>query len=187
LRAAALALGLLVVGCGGGGSTSSTTTTATGPAGDQPATLPHGWKAVVNDPSGFSVGVPPGWTWRLQGSTSLLAAPRNLVAISIAGDRTEEARTTDLTALAAGTVSHLHAFDGLAVGEPQRFRGRYPAVIVTASGSGRSGQRLRLIVMRPPAVGVFTLLGATKLKSPRTAKLIDRIARTVRFRPVAVG
>ena len=165
-------------------------TTETIAVPDKPANLPRGWERVINNPSGFSIGLPPGWKDRPKGSATQLSAPGNLVVVSINADRTDEALGADLKELAELT---LRSLPGLSVADGTEARGfdhRYRATVIDAKGKkGSARQRLRLIVMRPDSIAVYSMLAASsaKLKAKQVGKIIDRIARSLRHRPVAVG
>jgi hypothetical protein len=197
-RLAWLAIGglsaLSLAGCGGDGdsTTSQTATVLSTPvSADRPAKLPRRWHRAVSEAAGFSVGVPPGWKQSGSGPALLLSAPGRLVAVSIAADRTDEALSADPRDLAKRTLAGLSGFKGVKAGAPKPFPGRYPGVALDATAArGKTGkQRLRLVILRPDSVAVFTVLGAgsTKLTRAKERKLIDRIARTLRYQPVGVG
>jgi hypothetical protein len=120
----------------------------------------------------------------------LFSSPDALIAVSIAGDRTDEALSAPLPAFAHDAMTQVAGFSELRASEPRPFRAHYPAVSVEATGKRAGGrQRLRLIVLRPDSLAVFSLLAATTARIPvgKERKIVKRIARTVRYRPVEVG
>lgn len=184
---AVLVLLLGLVGCGGGSKepaqTVSTPTTA-----DAPAKLPRRWSSHVNGPGGFSVGVPPAWTAKLNGSTSELTAPGRLLAVSIAADRTNEALAAVPAAFAEQTAKNLTGFRGLRPARARALPTQYPGAILQTEGKRANGkrERLTLVVLKPDSIAVFSLLAAStgKLKARAELHVIAQITRSLRYRPV---
>jgi hypothetical protein len=186
-----LGVALAIGGCGSDGAAPQGPELEAVSAPDAPAKLPRGWKPVINNPSGFSVGRPAGWKARMKGPATILSAPANLVAVSITADRTREALGADLNDLAERTIHRLPLVSTVQAQPPRPFKHRYRAVVIDARGGqpGRPPSRLRLIVLRPDSIAVFSLLAAssTGLHPGSERKIVEKIARTLRYRPVAVG
>jgi hypothetical protein len=199
MTCAALAAAALLAGCGSDDEE---------PTGAQPQPretveelpdLPDGWRKAVNRPSGFVVGVPPGWDARMaEGAQgSLLRTPDDLVVVSISADRTggalelplEEFATRTAEAL-GGEVAGEGRLRNLELGELRELRHRYDAVALTATGTAARGVRERILVAVIRREGLATYVVVARENARRASQFgdlgtVERIARTLRGRPPA--
>ncbi len=186
----AVLLGLLLSGCGGGGDDGPEPVERPVEKADPPAKLPPGWRTLTNTAGGFTIGVPPGWTTKLRGTTTVLGSPDKLVAISATADRTDEALRAPLERFALGAAEALSGFENLKVEDSAQFKHRYQAVAVGATGTlAESGvkQKLLLVILRRDNLATYPVLAATNVgrRSP-FASQIPGIVRSLRGRPVEV-
>ena len=69
-----LLLAAASAGCGGSSSSGDSPTKETT---DPPAPVPRGWARLINEPAGFSLSLPPGWTKRRSGDGSTLVRSKD--------------------------------------------------------------------------------------------------------------
>lgn len=152
--------------------------------------LPRGWREHVNHEAGFAIGVPPGWSARARGTSSLFRSPDRLVAVSVSADRTVEALRIPLEDYATEATRALPGFKDLEVGEPRPFQSRYEGVAVPAAGrEAKSGvrQRLLFVAMRRDDLATYPVLVASNARRARERDRSEalRMMRTLRGRPVS--
>jgi len=190
-----LALVLLALaGCGGSGGGSGSTGhrasgTATVETADSPASLPRGWRTLVDRDGGFSIGVPQGWPAKINGPRLTLRAPKSSVVISLTADRSDEALSADPGELATAIGRGLQdRFSGLELDAPEPVRSAYEAVGVDATGTERSTgvrQTLRAIVVNRGGVAAYPILVAgNPISVKRLRPELEMIVRTLRGQPV---
>ena len=112
LLVAALIAGLAGAGCGDEEKFAGSPDPAT-ERNDPPAKPPPGWRTFANRRAGFTVSVPPGWPARARGSATLIRSPERLLAVTVAADRSEAARTTPPREYARRTFRALPGFRAL--------------------------------------------------------------------------
>jgi hypothetical protein len=150
--------------------------------------LPAGWEVHVTRGGGFALGVPPGWTVRERGTSTLIRSPDRLVAVSIVPDRTREAVEIPLGEFARRTLTALPGYEGeLAPGPVRRFGHRYRGVRVEARAVSTvtgARQRVQVIVVRRGRHATFTTVIAASAPEGRAAgELAERMVKTLRSRP----
>ena len=152
--------------------------------------LPPGFEPYISRVNGLALGRPPGWKATDEGVATLLAAPDQLVVMSLSVDRSDEALAGDPEALAGQTFSALQGYEGeLDPSEPRPFKHRYEAFEVRGEGvSAATGvrQRLRVVVLKRGGAAVVTAVIAenAKAKAPLEVEQALDALRTVRTRPV---
>ncbi len=82
---------------------------------DPPAKPPAGWRTFTNRRAGFTLSIPPGWPARARGSATLIRSSDRLVAVTVAADRSEAARTARPRRYARRTFRALPGFRNLKV------------------------------------------------------------------------
>lgn len=190
---ASLAAGAaLIAGCSEDADSGDSSAPRTAETADPPAKLPAGWRTEVNRAAGFTVGVPPAWSARLGGGTSVLSSPDELIAISISADRTDEALEAPLEGFATATARGLGGFEHLKLLSTRRYEGAaYPGVEVRARGTRRETavpQRIELVILRRDQIASYPVLAAINdRRSSPFAEQIDRIVGSLRGRPVEVS
>ena len=189
----ALLTAVALVGCGGDDESSSTTTTTTAPpppkeTRDALPDRPQDWEPYANAQGGYALLLPRGWKAEADGPQTLIRSFDRLVAISIAPDRSDAARETEIEDYAANTADALRGFEGGFDGKGMRpFDHRYDAVEVFGTGTSRDGvdQKASVIVLRRDELATVTVVLAANAK-PAAAESV-RIARraigTIRTRP----
>jgi len=135
LLVATLIAGLAGVGCGDEEKFAGSPDPAT-ERNDPPAKPPPGWRTFANRRAGFTVSVPPGWPARARGSATLIRSPERLLAVTIAADRSEAARTTRPNGYALRAFRALPGFRGLKPMQRRRVaRSPYPSARVDGIGT----------------------------------------------------
>lgn len=173
LLAAAVIAGLAGAGCG---DDDDEFTDAPDPATertDPPAKPPPGWRTFANRRAGFTISVPPGWPARARGSATLIRSSDRLVAVSVAADRSEPARTTTPQQYARRTFRALPGFRNLKM---QRARevARSPYMSARVDGAGtlanrKQRQRITVAAFRRPRRVTYTVVAFSAPAGGRAA------------------
>lgn len=143
LLAAALIAGLAGAGCG----EEDELTGSPNPAkerNDPPAKPPLGWRTFTNEPAGFTLSVPLGWPARTRGSATLIRSSDHLVAITVAADRSEAARTVPPRRYALRAFRALPGFRNLKPAEVARKVEGSPYKSGRVNGTGTLVRRRQL-------------------------------------------
>lgn len=161
LLAAALAATVACFGCGEEDEFADSPDPAT-ERSDPPAKPPPGWHTFANRRAGFTLSVPPGWPARARKSATLIRSSDRLLAITVAADRSEPARTTPPGEYAQRTFRALPGFRHL---KPSETRGvahsPYPSARLDGTGTlGVNGQRQRITAaaFRRPGHVTYTVI-----------------------------
>ena len=124
---------------------------------EKPVKLPDGWHRYVNKAGGFELGLPRGWKANERGTTASIRSFDELVVMSIAPDRTNEALESDLGEFAAGTLASLRGYEGSSTpSKPQRSSTSYDAVEVRSKAKSKAvgvKQDVSVIVLRAAEAG----------------------------------
>ncbi len=135
LLVAALLAGLAGAGCGEEDEFAGSPNPAR-ERSDPPAKPPTGWRTFANRRAGFTLSVPPAWPARARGSATLIRSSDRLVAVTVAADRSEAARTTPPRRYALRTFRALPGFRNLKPGSLRKVRGSpYPSARVDGAGT----------------------------------------------------
>lgn len=89
---------------------------------DPPANPPPGWRTVTNRAAGFTLAVPRDWTARTRRAATLVRSRDNLLALTVAADRSEAGRTTAAAEYARSAFEALPGFRRLRVRRAVRVR-----------------------------------------------------------------
>ena len=140
---------------------------------DRPARLPAGWRRVVNSLSGFTLGIPPGWSARGAQGTTLVRSGDRVLAVSITADYSAEGRELPADAYARRTARSLAGYRGLRLGGARPLRGaHYPGATVTGRGTfSRTGvrQAIRVTVLRRRGQVSYSLIFFRTARVPGAA------------------
>ena len=182
-----------LAGCGGGddSSTTSTTTPPRPPPKETRDPLPErpkDWEPYVNERGGYALLLPRGWKAEADGPRTLIRAFDRLVAISIAPDRSAEARATPISDYATRTADELRGFAGGFDPKGMRpFAHRYEGTEVFGTGTSRDGvdQRASVIVLRRGELATLTVVLAARAKpgAGESVRIARRAIATLRTRP----
>lgn len=185
LALAALAVPAVAAGCGASdGVPAAPADTRADRADDPRPPLPRGWHRAVNRRAGFNLGLPPGWTARRHGATTLVRSADRALAASASADRTSPG--APLADYARATVSGLRGYADLRAGRATRLVDTpYPAVTIRAAGTfSATGvrQSILLVALSRPGDATFTLLFFRSASTPprRYRHEIEGIVRSFR-------
>ncbi len=186
-------LTVALAGCGGSGDeSSSTTTTQPKPppkeTRDSFPERPKEWEPYVNARGGYALLLPRGWKADADGPQTLIRSYDHLVAISIAPDRSPEARATEIEDYATRTADGLRGFeDGFDAKGMRPLDHRYDAVEIFGTGSSRDGvdQRASVIVLRRDDLATVTVVLAANARpgARESVRIARRAIATLRTRP----
>jgi hypothetical protein len=161
LLAAALAATIAGLGCGEEDEFADSPDPAT-ERSDPPAKPPPGWHTFANRRAGFTLSVPPGWPARARKGATLIRSSDRLLAVTVAADRSEPARTTPPRDYALRTFRALPGFRRLKPREQRRVaRNPYPSTRVDGTGTlveARQRQRITVAAFRRPGRVTYTVV-----------------------------
>jgi hypothetical protein len=187
----ALIAGLAGAGCGDEDEFSGSPDPAT-ERNDPPAKPPPGWRTFSNRRAGFTLSVPPGWPARARGSATLIRSPDRLLAVTIAADRGEAARTTTPREYARRTFAALPGFRDVTVTNARKVKNSpYPNRRLDGAGTlaaRRQRQRITVTAFRRPRRATYTVVAfsAPVGGAPAHAGELDRLLASLRARRPAV-
>ena len=176
-----------VAGCGG--SSADHRDPASRETVDAPARLPPTWRRHLDARIGFTLGLPPGWSWQPGANATRVRSPDRHLALSVSADRGSDGRSDPPDDYVRQTVANLSGYGSLRVGPLQGLKGlAYPAATITATGLFvKTGvrQQIQLFALRRP--GLVTYLIAVfrdaSVPASRYAASLERIVRSFRARP----
>ena len=151
--------------------------------------LPDGWTRHTNDAGGFELGLPRGWKAVNRGTTTRVTSFDELVVLSIAPDRTNEALEYDLEEFATGTLGALQGYEDELKGKARPYKHRYDGAAIEANGvraAGGGKQDVAVIVLRRPKLALFTIVeqaNASAASDP-AKDLAAEVIETLRSQPI---
>jgi hypothetical protein len=168
----AVPLALVIAGCG------STPTPPNTPKEtfQRPPKLPQGWTRRIDYSTGYSVGLPPGWSVvRASGGATVIQSPDKLVVVSISADRSS-GLDSPLDQLARDTLAALGGYQGaLQPGATGQVSGTpLDSATISSSGVSKHGsvrQTVDLAVLRRPRFVDYTVvIAANAAKTPASER-----------------
>jgi hypothetical protein len=195
VRATALlvaALIAVVAGAGCGGEDESSPPDPATERNDPPAKPPPGWRTFSNRRAGFTLSVPRGWPARARRSATLIRSPDRLLAVTVAADRGETARTTVPREYARRTFAALPGFRDVTVTGARKVKNS-PYANARLDGAGtlaerQQRQRITVTAFRRPGRATYTVVAfsAAVGGAPAYAGELDRLLASLRARRPAV-
>lgn len=165
--AVALALATTATACGDEGSPEPPRERA-----DAPAQPPAGWRTVKNEAAGFTMAVPKSWSAATKRGATLLRSKGELVAVTVAADRSDAGKGTAPARYARDVIAALPGFEGAVSVKDTRIEGSpYRTAIAAGSGTVRSS-------------GVAQRIEVAAFHRPRLVTYSAVIFRNARARPV---
>ncbi len=191
LLVAALTAGLAGLGCGDDDDFAGSPDPAT-ERNDPPAKPPPGWRTFANRRAGFTLAVPAGWSARARKSATLIRSSDRLLAITVAADRSEPARTTPPREYARRTFRAVPGFRNLRLRTAGRVKGSpYPNARVSGTGTladRRQRQRITVAAFRRPRQVTYTVVAFSARAGPAPAHAAElaRMLASLRARRPAL-
>jgi hypothetical protein len=166
VRATALLVAALIAGLAGPGCGEEDEFTGSpNPArerSDPPAKPRAGWRTFTNRRAGFTLSLPPGWPARARRSATLIRSTDRLVAVTVAADRSEIARTAPPRRYAQRTFRALPGFRNLKPDALRAVRGSpYPSARVDGAGTlaeRRQRQHITVAAFQRPHRVTYTVV-----------------------------
>jgi hypothetical protein len=188
LLVAALLAGFAAAGCG----EEDEFTGSPNPAKertDPPAKPPPGWRTFKNPRAGFTLSIPPGWPARARGSATLIRSDDRLVAVTVAADRSEAARTAPPRRYAQRTFRALPGFRNLKLDTLHKVGGS-PYASAQVDGAGtlrkrRQRQRITVAAFQRPRRVTYTVV-AFSAPAGGAAGEVDLLLASLRARRPAL-
>ena len=160
-----LAAGLSACGGDDDGRPSSETA-------DAPATPPAGWRTVENEAAGFTLAAPRSWAAAIKRDATLIRSKDELVAVTIAADRSSTGRETEPRKYSRDVIAALPGFEGKVSLKDGRIGGSpYGTAIAKGSGTVKTS-------------GVAQRIEVAAFHRPRQVTYTAVIFRNARARPV---
>ncbi len=165
--AVALALAFSATACGEEDAPESPRERA-----DAPVKTPPGWRTVRNEAAGFTMFVPRSWTAATKRGATLLRSKDELVAVTVAADRSAAGKGTAPAKYARDVIAALPGFEGAVSVKDTRIEGSpYRTAIATGSGTVKTS-------------GVAQRIEVAAFHRPRLVTYSAVIFRNARARPV---
>jgi hypothetical protein len=184
--AAACLVGVMLTACGSDDPPDRPAEKA-----DKPAKPPAGWRTVENVAAGFTIAAPKTWTAATKRGATLIRSKDELVAVTIAADRSAQGRGTEPDAYARDVVSALPGFQGDVSGRSAAVKGSpYETAIADGSGTVKTSgvaQRIEVAVFRRPRQVTYTavIFRNAKARPLPGRATVAKMLRTFRAQPPA--
>jgi hypothetical protein len=188
LLVAALIAVLAGAGCGEEDDTSPPDSATE--RNDPPAKPPPGWRTFSNRRAGFTLSVPRGWRARARRSATLIRSPDRLLAVTVAADRSETARTTVPREYARRTFAALPGFRDVTVTNARKVKNspyanaRLDGAATPAERRQRQRQRITVVAFRRPRHATYTIVAFSAPVGGTAAHAgeLDRLLASLRAR-----
>ena len=158
---------------------------------DKPVKPPSGWRTVENEAAGFTIAVPRTWPAATKRGATLIRSRDELVAITLAADRSRAGRDTEPAGYARDVIAALPGFEGNVTVKDASVAGSpYETAIAEGSGTVKTSgvaQRIEVAVFHRPRQVSYTAVifrNARARPVPERAA-VARILRTFRAQPPA--
>lgn len=191
MRATALLVAALIAVLAGAGCGDDGETAPPDPAterNDPPAKPPPGWRTFSNRRAGFTLSVPRSWRARARRSATLIRSPDRLLAITVAADRSETARTTVPREYARRTFAALPGFRDVTVTNARKVKNS-PYANARLDGAAtlaerRQRQRITVVAFRRPRRATYTVVAFSAPVGGGAAHAgeLDRLLASLRAR-----
>ena len=156
---------------------------------DRAARPPAGWRSVENASAGFTISVPRSWRTRTRAAATLIRSRDRLVAVTVAADRSADARETPPARYARQVLEALPGFEGTTADAVRRVPGSpYRSARIEGEGSVRTSrrpQRITVAVLQRPGRVSYSVISFRNptLATPADERVVRRMPRTLRGRP----
>ena len=158
---------------------------------DAPVKPPPGWRTVRNEAAGFTMSVPRSWTAATKRGASLVRSKDELVAVTVAADRSDAGKGTAPAKYARDVIAALPGFEGaVSVKEPRIAGSPYETAVATGSGTVKTSgvaQRIEVAAFHRPRLVTYTAVifrNARARPVPGRAT-VSRMLRSFRAGPPA--
>lgn len=184
--AVALALATTATACGDEDSPEPPRERADTPVKPAPR-----WRTVRNEAAGFTMSVPRSWTAATKGGATLLRSEDELVAVTVAADRSDAGKGTTPAEYARDVIAALPGFEGVVSVKDTRIEGSpYRTAIAAGSGTVKTsgvGQRIEVAAFHRPRLVTYSAVifrNARARPVPGRAT-VERMLRSFRAGPPA--
>jgi hypothetical protein len=139
---------------------------------DKPVEPPARWRTVENEAAGFTIAAPRAWTAATKRGATLIRSKDELVAITLAADRSSAGRDTEPAGYARDVIAALPGFEGdVTVKDSDVAGSPYETAIAEGSGTVKTS-------------GVAQRIEVAAFQRPRQVTYSAVIFRNARARPV---
>jgi hypothetical protein len=173
-----------LAGCGGDDSPERPSERA-----DRSATPPAGWRTVRNVSAGFTIAVPKSWSAATKRTATLIRSKDELVAVTVAADRSAAGRETAPARYARGVIAALPGFEGVVSVKDTRIAGSpYRTAIAAGSGTVRTSgvaQRIEVAAFHRPRQVTYSavIFRNAQVRPVPGRATVARMLRTFRAQP----
>ena len=158
---------------------------------DEPIKPPSGWRTVENEAAGFTIAAPRTWPAATKRGATLIRSRDELVAITLAADRSRAGRDTEPAGYARDVIAALPGFEGdVTVKDASVAGSPYETAIAEGSGTVKTSgvaQRIDVAAFHRPRQVTYTAVifrNARARPVPGRAT-VARMLRTFRAQPPA--
>ena len=158
---------------------------------DAPAKPPRGWRTVENEAAGFTIAAPKTWAAATKRGATLIRSKDELVAVTIAADRSPAGTDTEPGAYARDVVAALPGFQGgISVREAEIAGSPYETAVAAGAGTIKTSgvpQRIQVVVFhRPRRVTYSAVIFRNARARPVPGRgTVARMLRSFRAQPPA--
>ncbi len=158
---------------------------------DTPVDPPPGWRTVENEAAGFTIAAPKSWPAATKRGATLIRSKDELVAVTLAADRSDAGRNSEPAAYARDVVAALPGFEGaVSVKDPRIVGSPYETAIAVGSGTVKTSgvaQRIEVAVFHRPAQGELHGRDLPQRQGPAGARARHRGADAAQLQGAAAG
>ena len=158
---------------------------------DKPDAPPAGWRTVKNVAAGFTIAVPESWTAATKRAATLIRSKDELVAVTVAADRSQTGEESEPAGYAREVIASLPGFEGaVSVKDAEIAGSPYETAIAEGSGTVRTSgvaQRIEVAAFHRPGQVTYSAVifrNARARPVPGRAT-VARMLRTFRAQPAA--
>ena len=158
---------------------------------DAPAKPPARWRTVENEAAGFTIAAPRNWSAATKRGATLIRSKDELVAVTIAADRSVAGKDTEPGAYAGKVVAALPGFQGdVSVIDRKVAGSPYETAIAVGSGTVKTSgvpQRIEVAVFRRARQVIYTavIFRNARAQPVPGRKTVARMLRSFRAQPPA--
>jgi hypothetical protein len=158
---------------------------------DAPAKPPAGWRTVENEAAGFTIAAPRTWPAATKRGATLIRSKDELVAVTIASDRSSAGKSSEPGSYAGKVVASLPGFQGDVSVDNRKVAGSpYETAIAVGSGTVKTSgvpQRIEVAAFRRPRQVIYSavIFRNARAQPVPGRRTVARMLRSFRAQPPA--
>ena len=158
-------------------------------AADKPVAPPAGWRTVRNVPAGFTIAVPKRWTAATKRAATLIRSKDQLVAVTVAADRSPAGKESAPAKYAREVIASLPGFEGaVSVKDAQVAGSPYETAVAEGTGTVKTSsvaQRIEVAAFHRPRQVTYSavIFRNARARPPPGRATVARMLRSFRAQP----